>query len=432
MKITVIFGGPGVGKSSWLANKYKELLTVYKPKDIVFVSYTRKQTSNGLKKVKKVTKKRYVQLKDSFRTVHSMSRQSYGTDTDVLDYVIVDRMSDFLQVDMTPVVRAIDYMKNVMSDNDAVGANRAGLDTKTFQKLKLFYNSVKEGYKKRGNAKIDYADMIEHAARFDYVSNAKVVMLDEVQDFSTLQWQAIYKVFRNVEEMYVAGDPNQALYRFSGGNSNYMFNIRCDETVMLSQSRRCCIQVMDMATLVWKQIKKSAEMPLPTRQNGFAVFSPSKPTKRLLSAFVKQQMLGQNIMVLANTYYQLLEVERMFLAVYPDLPHNFIAGRRKEYYHGKEKHPIIFSTVHQAKGLEAQYVLYDVSYGRSSSKFECTTGEDLFEDFWKTLYTGITRARQGIVLFQLSTPLAGEPNCLDVLYYANFGNKYYKRWLETK
>ena len=429
MQITVVFGGPGTGKTSWLANKYKELIKKYKLSEVVFISYTRKQVGNGQSKIKKLTNKKSKDIKSNFRTVHSLSKQSYGKDTDVLDYEICEKMSHFLDVDMTTVARGIDFMKNTLTANDAVGANRAGLDTATFQKRKIFYDAVKEGYSKRGREMVDFADMIVNAVQSGYASKAKAVLVDECQDLSSLQWRAIYSVFSNVKEAYFAGDPNQALYRFAGGASNYMLDMRCDNTVFLEQSKRCSQAVMDMASLIWKNMSKKVDIPRPANHQGFAVFYPEK---NLQATFIRPIIAtlakGKSILVLANTYYQLTEMERLLLDGL-NIPHNFIAGRRKDYCKGKDKVNLVFSTVHQAKGLEADYVIYDVSCGRSGEKSDYGTKAERYEDYWRIVYTGITRAREGIIACQIAKPTADEPSCLETLYYSKFNFHNYKEWL---
>jgi superfamily I DNA/RNA helicase len=76
MKITVIFGVPGSGKTTWLANKYAELLNTYEPSDIVFLSYTKRQVTHGKRKVKGKTHINMSKL-TSFQTVHALSKKSY-------------------------------------------------------------------------------------------------------------------------------------------------------------------------------------------------------------------------------------------------------------------------------------------------------------------------------------------------------------------
>lgn len=431
MKITVIFGGPGAGKTTWLANKYSELLQTYKPKDIVFLSYTKRQVTHGKRKVKGKT---HLPMKNltSFQTVHALSKQSYTKDYQVLDDVIGFKMSRFLDVDILPVIRGINYMKNVMTDNDAVGANKAGMDVKTFQKRKFFYESVKSGLSNYEQM-IDFSDMIENAINTNYRNPAKILILDEAQDFSPLQWRAIYSAFKDVEEMYVAGDPMQALYRFSGGFSNYMYDIRCDETIILDQSNRCCKPVMDMATLIANKMERHTDVPMPKpMRDCFAVFYPDKNIVPLLSAVNYSRRHGYKVMILANTYYQLDLTMKKLLGPYKNYPHHFFAGRKREFYRGGERNPLIFSTVHQAKGQEADIVLYNCSCGSVDEFTDFGTKKERYDDYWKIVYTGITRAKRGLVVFQLTNPTVEEPNCLDILYYCKFNYEKYKEWFAKK
>ena len=75
MKVTVIFGGPGTGKTTWLAHKYAELLEKYSPKEIVFLSYSRFQTRHGARKIKGITKIPRKELE--CYTLHSFAKNSY-------------------------------------------------------------------------------------------------------------------------------------------------------------------------------------------------------------------------------------------------------------------------------------------------------------------------------------------------------------------
>lgn len=431
MKITVIFGGPGCGKTTWLANKYSELLQKYKPSDIVFLSYTKRQVTHGKRKVKSKVR---IPMKNltSFQTIHAMSKKSYTRDYQVLDDVIGFKMSKFLDVDMLPVIRGINYMKNVMTDNDAVGANKAGMDVRSFQKKKFFYESVKSGLSNYEQM-IDFSDMIENAINTNYKNPAKVLILDEAQDFSPLQWRAIYSAFKDVEEMYVGGDPMQSLYRFSGGLSNYMYDIRCDETVILEEGHRCCEPVLNMAQLIANRMERSIPLPSPVNMRDcFAVFYPDKNIFPLLSAINYSRRHGYKVMILANTYYQLDLTRKKLLGAYQNYPHHFFAGRKREFYKGGERNPLIFSTVHQAKGQEADIVLYNVSCGSVDEFTDFGTKTERWEDYWKIVYTGITRAKRGLVVFQLTNPSVEEPNCLDTLYYSKFNYEKYREWFAKK
>lgn len=432
MKVTVIFGSAGTGKTTYLAHKYAELLEKYSPKEIVFLSYSKFQTRHGARKIKGITKIPRKELE--CYTLHSFAKNSYKKDVKVFHEGYYKEMSDYLGTDMERVERGIAFMKNTMSKNDAVGANKAGLDLKSFQKKKLFYETVKQNMP---GAKefIDFSDMIEKAITSNVKSKAKVLILDEAQDFSPLHWKAIYTAFKDIEEMYVAGDPMQALYRFHGGISDYMYEMRADETVILDEGHRCSEPVIQMAQLIANQMDKHT--PLPTYKNmlkdNFAVFYPDSNIFPLFQAVNYSRRHGYKVMILANTFRQLLLVKNKLLGPYSNTyPCNFISGKHKEFYRGEEKNPLVFSTVHQSKGLEADIVIYNSSCGKTDEWSDYGTKEGRWQDYWRMAFVAITRAKRGLIVCQLTNPIAGEPNCLDVLYYSKFNYEEYQKWFKKK
>jgi superfamily I DNA/RNA helicase len=207
---------------------------------------------------------------------------------------------------------------------------------------------------------IDFSDMVEKAITSNIKSKAKVLLLDEAQDFTPLHWKAIYTAFKDVEEMYVAGDPMQALYRFHGGISDYMYDMRADETVILDEGHRCSEPIIKMAQLVANQMERHT--PLPTWKNmlkdNFAVFYPDSNILPLFQAVNYSRRHGWKVMILANTFRQLVLIKNRLLGKYSQTyPSHSISGKHKEFYRGGEKNPLVFSTVHQAKGLEYDNVL---------------------------------------------------------------------------
>ena len=430
MKRVIIYGSAGCGKTTWLARKYAELLDRYEPNEIVFLSYTKFQTRHGARKIRAISKVPLKQLE--CHTLHSYSKCAVDKNANVFHDGYVYKMSNFLDVDMLPVQRGITFMKNKMLKNDAMGANVAGMDTKSFQKKKLFYETVKQNMP---GAKefIDFSDMIENAIKKNVKSKAKVVICDECQDFTPLHWKAIYTAFRDVEEMYLSGDPNQSLYRFHGAIPNYMFEISANEIIMLDKGYRCCEPVLKMAQLIANKMSRNIPLPTPVNMRDcFAVFYPDKNIFPLLSAVNYSRRHGYKVMILANTYYQLELTKNKLLGKYKEYPHHFFAGRKREFYRGGEKNPLIFSTVHQAIGQEADIVLYNVSCGSVDEFTDYGTKTERWDDYWKIVYTGITRAKRGLVAFQLTNPIYDEPNCLDVLYYCKFNYEKYREWFNKK
>jgi superfamily I DNA/RNA helicase len=46
----------------------------------------------------------------------------------------------------------------------------------------------------------------------------KVLMVDEAQDLTPLQWDLVVKLARAVDRVYIAGDDDQAIYEWNGAD----------------------------------------------------------------------------------------------------------------------------------------------------------------------------------------------------------------------
>lgn len=262
---------------------------------------------------------------------------------------------------------------------------------------------------------------------------ANGAIVHNCQDLTPLQWRAIYTFFRDVKHLYVAGDPNQSLYRFNGSRPNYMLEMRYDDIKILNHSSRCSSNVMEMAFLVWKKMTNAAEMPISNGDtSGFGVFYPEKKLRNSFKMAIERSLnKGEKVLVLANTYFQLVKIRDDILNDDLSTPHNFYSGRCKYHYKDRKQNVITFSTVHQAKGSEADYVIYDVSYGRVYADHEYGSLEDRWQDYYRMVYTGITRAKKGIILCEVSPAVANEPSCKSFMFYSNYGLENYKKWLNA-
>ena len=262
---------------------------------------------------------------------------------------------------------------------------------------------------------------------------ANGVIVHNCQDLTPLQWRAIYTFFRDVKHLYVAGDPNQSLYRFNGGRPNYMLEMRYDDIKILNHSSRCSSNVMEMAFLVWKKMTNAAKIPISNGDtSGFGVFYPEKKLRNNFKNAIERAInKGEKVLVLANTYFQLVKIRDDILKDDLTTPHNFYSGRCKYHYKDRKQNVITFATVHQAKGSEADYVIYDVSYGRVYADHEYGCVEDRWQDYYRMVYTGITRAKKGIILCEVSPAVANEPSCKSFMFYSNYGLENYKKWLNA-
>ena len=130
----------------------------------------------------------------------------------------------------------------------------------------------------------------------------------------------------------------------------------------------------------------------------FAVFYPDKNIPVVLRCELLTST-GIKVMILANTYYQLELTKQEIVGKYQN-PHHFFAGRKREFYRGEKN---AYSTP-PTKGQEADIVLYNCSCGSVDEFTDFGTKKESLDDYWKIVYTGITRAKRGLVVFPTDQP----------------------------
>ena len=105
---------------------------------------------------------------------------------------------------------------------------------------------------KDGNFLVDYTDMLEMFIDSGGSPNLDVLIVDEAQDLSTLQWRCVEKLAKNVENVFIAGDDDQAIYRWAGADVDHFIKLKGD-TTYLRQSYRVPRKVVDYTKLILKE-----------------------------------------------------------------------------------------------------------------------------------------------------------------------------------
>jgi superfamily I DNA/RNA helicase len=114
-------------------------------------------------------------------------------------------------------------------------------------------------YKNHHNL-VDYTDMLEMFVRSSRNMELDVVIVDEAQDLSPLQWRVIDKISYGARRVVIAGDDDQAIYRWAGADPLYMGGLSGTRKV-LSQSYRVPQKIQNIANKIINQtegtVKKS-------------------------------------------------------------------------------------------------------------------------------------------------------------------------------
>ena len=84
---------------------------------------------------------------------------------------------------------------------------------------------------------LDYADLLLQFVLQDVAPRLEVVIIDEAQDLSAVQWNMVKLLAQKAEHVYVAGDDDQAIYRWAGADVDAFLNLNGTVKV-LDQSYR--------------------------------------------------------------------------------------------------------------------------------------------------------------------------------------------------
>ena len=68
----------------------------------------------------------------------------------------------------------------------------------------------------------DYAGMLETFIENKLCPKLEVVFIDEAQDLSPIQWEMVKMLEQNSKICYVAGDDDQAIFRYAGADVDFL------------------------------------------------------------------------------------------------------------------------------------------------------------------------------------------------------------------
>jgi superfamily I DNA/RNA helicase len=261
-----IFGPPGTGKTDRLIKKVSHLINEkgIKPEDICYITFTNKGIDEVRERLK-VTKK--TEGYESFATIHGLcngflkGRESRLVSEGDFEYWAKREDGDLkrefngdLENNFIIQVYNLHRVANISLREAFTRLNERNYK---WNRLEEYVRSW-ELYK-QNNKLHDFTDQILNALDVNRFKEYKAVFLDEAQDSSWCQWQVIKKIMDkgSVEYLYIAGDDDQAIFDWNGGEvkyflSNYTFVCK---PVILQKSYRLTNQHISFAEQISSDIK---------------------------------------------------------------------------------------------------------------------------------------------------------------------------------
>ena len=90
---------------------------------------------------------------------------------------------------------------------------------------------------KKAHDLYDFTDMLEIFLLQRLSPMFDIVFIDEVQDLSPIQWQMVHQIAERSKQVVIAGDDDQAIYRWAGADVEYFIRME-GTTEVLGQSYR--------------------------------------------------------------------------------------------------------------------------------------------------------------------------------------------------
>ncbi|MDH5664721.1 MAG: ATP-dependent helicase [Nitrosopumilus sp.] len=262
---TIIFGPPGTGKTTRLLDILeRELADGTSPDKIAFMSYTRKAVNEA---VERAIKRFNINKNDLkfFKTVHSMAYYQLGLSKD--DVLKDSQLQEFgglvgLPISNRTAIAEGDipignkYKGDIFLHLSHLSRSRkAGLretwerENIECQYVELFkFNKAYVEYKDSINS-LDFTDMIDYAIKDTIPPYLDAVIIDEAQDLYPMQWDYINHFCKNAKRVYIAGDPDQALYEWTGADPKYLLDLQ-GERIVLQKGYRVPASIHQLAKQV--------------------------------------------------------------------------------------------------------------------------------------------------------------------------------------
>jgi len=252
--MNIILGPPGTGKTTKLLGLVEHYLGLgIAPDKIGYFSFTRKAAQEAVVRAMLRFGMSEKEL-PYFRTLHSLAFQCLGVGRNGLmtqkhyqevadwlklpGFVEVSSMSDgpFVDFGYGDKFLEIINMSRITQQPLRVVYNGSTVAQKTDWSRVDYVDRGLKQYKKT-NILYDYTDLIELFVERKLAPKLEVLFIDEAQDLSALQWKMVEHLVENSKEVYVAGDDDQAIYRWAGADVNHFINLE-GKVEVLGQSYR--------------------------------------------------------------------------------------------------------------------------------------------------------------------------------------------------
>ena len=283
--VTKIYGPPGTGKTEKLIRRAMAYIRIGTSiNSIGYFAFTRKAAHEARDRM--LLKNPQYKKKELkyFQTLHSLAFHTLGLREEnvMQDYhyndlgkILSIRVNAKKDADASPYLSCDnEYFQIILKakekgisvwDEYCTGEHSSNVQPDLLKHIEVNYNQYKTN-----NNLIDFADMIKKfLSKPELCPSFNTVFIDEAQDLSPIQWQMYDMLKNNSENVYLAGDDDQAIYGWAGADVDRFIKEPAKEKV-LSKSRRIPIAVQEISEVITERIQglRATKNYLPRNEQG--------------------------------------------------------------------------------------------------------------------------------------------------------------------
>jgi DNA helicase-2/ATP-dependent DNA helicase PcrA len=247
----IYLGPPGTGKTYKLLSLVeKEFADGVRPDEIGFVTFTKKAAEEA---VSRACEKFGFSRKDLryFRTIHSQAFHGLGlSNGDILEGDKLVEFGDWIKEDVSKA-RSMDEGSTFGFTDADRALFMENLARVRCVPLRQLYDQNDDGLQwdlvdrisrglaqyKRDHHLVDFTDILERYVAEGAPPRLKTLIVDESQDLSHLQWQVVFFLARHCDKLIIAGDDDQAIYKWAGADVDFFVALQ-GRVEVLGQSYR--------------------------------------------------------------------------------------------------------------------------------------------------------------------------------------------------